>query len=379
MAVPTVGLFRAPADFTSFSMDRYATSLIDALDAFEGERLDIREFRPNLARTAHRLLGRTPLFRYWVRYPRYLLAARSTRFAVNHVVDHAYGHLAYALDPRRTIVTCHDLFPLMYWRGEIAGLPRRRKRPLTVEFSVRALRRARFVVVVSMATKRDLVRVIGVNSEAIHVVPPGVDAMFQPLDVDARRTATDLWPIGGIGTKRILSIDTGNPYKNASATLETFARVQKTVSADIRLIRVGRPLPEAQQALARRLGIEDAIVQLQGVPESEMPLLYNSCDLLLFPSFYEGFGWPPLEAMACGLPVVASRAAALQEVIGDVSPMADARDHDALAEHASRLLEDDREADATRSRGLVRAKEFSWERTARLVAALYRTILEQPQ
>lgn len=379
MATPRVGLFRAPSDFPSFSMDRYSTSLINALEKFEGDRLDIREFRPGDSHTLRRVLGKTPLFRYWVRYPRYLLAARSTSFAVNHILDHAYGHLLHALDPRRTIVTCHDIFQLLYWRGEIEGLPRRRKRPLTVEFSVRALRRARFVAADSMATKRDLIRVIGVSSEAIHVVPPGVDEMFRPLDVDARRRPTDLWPIGDGTTKRILSIDTGNPYKNTPATLETFARVRKTVSANVKLIRVGRPLPEAQQELARRLGVEDAIVQLQGVPDNEMPLLYNSCDLLLFPSFYEGFGWPPLEAMACGLPVVASRADALQEVIGDVSPMADARDYDSLAEYASRLLEDSEEAESTRSRGLARAKEFSWERTARLVTALYYKVLEQLQ
>jgi glycosyltransferase involved in cell wall biosynthesis len=377
MATSTVGLFRAPADFQSFSMDRYATSLADALRALDDRRLDIQEFRPSSARAARRLVGGTPLFRYWVRYPRYLIAARSTPFAVNHVLDHAYGHLLYGLDPRRTIVTCHDIFPLVYWRGEIAGLSRRRKRPFTVEFSVRAMRRARFIVADSAATRRDLIKVVGASPEAIHVIPPGVDAMFRPLNANVRQTAMDLWPIGGAATKRILSIDTGNPYKNTAATLETFARVQKTVSADVRLIRVGRPLSEAQQTLVRRLGVEDAIVQLQGIPESEMPLLYNGCDLLLFPSFYEGFGWPPLEAMACGLPVVTSNAAALQEVIGEVSPMADPQDYDALAKNVSRLLEDDQEADATRSRGLIRAEEFSWERTARLVTALYSKILEQ--
>jgi glycosyltransferase involved in cell wall biosynthesis len=377
MTAPTVGLFRAPADFPSFSMDRYATSLASALRGLENERLDIREFRPSSARTARRLVGRTPLYRYWVRYPRYFFAARSTAFCVNHVLDHAHGHLVHALNARRTIVTCHDLFPLVHWLGEVPGLPRRKKRPITVELSAKALRRARFVVADTEATRRDLIKIVGVSSEAIHVVHPGIDTEFRPLDMDARKMATDFWPLGVPSTKRVLSVDTGSAYKNTSATLEAFARVRMSVSVDVQLVRVGPPLSDALQASVRRLDLEDALVDLRRVAENQMPLLYNSCDVLLFPSLYEGYGWPPLEAMACGLPVVASRATALQEMLGGVALMADAQDYDGLAENVSRLLEDGREADAIRSRGLAHVHSLSWENTATAVAALYHTILEE--
>jgi glycosyltransferase involved in cell wall biosynthesis len=379
MTAATVGLFRAPAEFPSFSMDRYATSLASALRELKDEHLDLQEFRPSSAPIAYSVVGRTPVFRYWVRYPRYGLAARSTAFAVNHILDHANGHLVHALSPNRTIVTCHDLFPLMHWRGAIPGLLRRRKRPVTVELSVRALRRARFVVADTEATRRDLIDIVGVSPEAIHVVYPGVDTAFRPLDGDACRTATTIWPLGGQSIKRILSVDTGSAYKNTDATLETVARVRSSVSRDVQLVRVGPRLSDTQQALACRLGIEDAMVELRRVPESQMPLLYNSCDVLLFPSLYEGFGWPPLEAMACGLPVVASRAAALQEVLGGVALHADAQDYDGLAEHVFRLLEDDKEAEATRSEGLVHARTFSWARTAEAVVALYHAILDEQQ
>jgi glycosyltransferase involved in cell wall biosynthesis len=358
-------------------MDRYATSLASALRGLENERLDIREFRPSAARAARRLVGRTPLFRYWVRYPRYFFAARSTACCVNHVLDHAHGHLVHALNARRTIVTCHDLFPLVHWLGEVPGLPRRKKRPITVELSAKALRRARFVVADTEATRRDLIKIVGVSSEAIHVVHPGIDTEFRPLDMDARKMATDFWPLGVPSTKRVLSVDTGSAYKNTSATLEAFARVRMSVSVDVQLVRVGPPLSDALQASVRRLDLEDALVDLRRVAENQMPLLYNSCDVLLFPSLYEGYGWPPLEAMACGLPVVASRATALQEMLGGVALMADAQDYDGLAENVSRLLEDGREADAIRSRGLAHVHSLSWENTATAVAALYHTILEE--
>jgi glycosyltransferase involved in cell wall biosynthesis len=359
-------------------MDRYAISLASALRELKDERLAISEVSPGPASVASRLVGRTPVFRHWVRYPRYLLTARCTAFEVNHVLDHAYGHLVHALDAQRTIVTCHDLFPLMHWRGAIPGLPRRRRRPVTVELSVAALRRARFVVADSDTTRRDLINVAGVSAETIHVVPPGVDASFRVLGINARQRAMAVWPIGTNSTKRILCVDTGSAYKNRHATLEAFARVRaRTAGDDVRLIRVGPPLAGADRAHAHRLGIETDVVELQRVPESQMPLLYNSCDVLLFPSFYEGFGWPPLEAMSCGVPVVMSRAPALNEIAGDVALTANAEDYDGLAEHVSCLLEDNNEAEATRSRGLAHAQTFSWERTARTVVTLYHAILEE--
>jgi glycosyltransferase involved in cell wall biosynthesis len=371
----TVGLFGAPADFPSLSMNRYATSLASALRQLEDERLITEEVCPSSARIARRVAGSTPVFRYWVRYPRYLLEARSSNFAVNHVLDQAYGHLAYVLNTDRTVVTCHDLFPLLHWRGDIRGVARRRKRPVTVELSVAGLRRARFVVADSEATRRDLINVAKVNPEAIRVIPPGIDPAFRPLETDARSIATTVWPIGSRSTKRILCIDTGGIRKNRRAMLEVFARVRSRVKCDIRLVRVGPALEGNDLYHVRRLGIERNVVQLHGVPERHMPLLYNSCDVLLFPSLFEGFGWPPLEAMACGTPVVSSRAAAVVEVTGVAALSADADDYDGLAELVLRVLEDRQDTEERRLHGLTHAKDFSWVRTAREIAKLYHTIL----
>src|SRR5262249_56552139 len=109
---------------------------------------------------------------------------------------------------------------------------------------------------------------------------------------------------------------------------------------DVRVVRVGRPLAGEERALADKLGITGSVVELGGVPDEQMPALYNAIDLLLFPSLYEGFGWPPLEAMASGTPVVCSRAGSLDEVVGDAALTADPEDLDALAWHAAAALTD---------------------------------------
>jgi glycosyltransferase involved in cell wall biosynthesis len=373
----SVGLFRAPRDIHSFSMDRYAVSLVRELQQFTDDGLSFHEIRPASGFTGPRLLNQTPLSRYWAKYLRYAVTAHSTAFAVNHILDHAYGNLVHVLDARRTIVTCHDLFPLLHWRNAIPGLARRRKRPVTFEVSVAGLRRARFVVSVSQSTRDDLINIVHVSPDRIHVVPSGIDPIFVPLDIDASRAAPGFWPVSTASIKRILCVDTGAPYKNVRATLETFGRVRARGTAGVQLVRVGPPLSPGDRLIARRLGIENGIMELGSIPENQMPLLYNSCDVLLFPSFYEGFGWPPLEAMACGLPVVISRAAALQEMAGPAALMADAQDYDGLADHVCHLINDEDEARAARVRGLAYVKQFSWKHAAELVRGLYLTVLAE--
>jgi glycosyltransferase involved in cell wall biosynthesis len=113
-----------------------------------------------------------------------------------------------------------------------------------------------------------------------------------------------------------------------------------------------------------------------GIPDDQLPDLYNSIDILLFPSLYEGFGWPPLEAMACGTPVVASHAASLPEVIGDAGFMGAPYDHDGLAHAMHALLTDDALRLSVIARGLIRAALFSWEKVARQTLAVYELVAD---
>src|SRR6185437_87804 len=118
------------------------------------------------------------------------------------------------------------------------------------------------------------------------------------------------------------------------------------------------------RALAERLGVFPALVELGALRDSELPALYNAVDLLLFPSLYEGFGWPPLEAMASGTPVVCSRAGSLDEVVGDAALTADPEDVEALAWHVAAALTDRGLRGALIERGLAHAARFNWDQTA---------------
>ena len=194
-ASTTIGLFQRPEEAKNLSMDRYAKQLKEALPSFAG--LTVRDVR--LSRSWASGLADVPvtgfIYRHWRQGPRYLVHAHATSFAVNHVLDHAYGHLVYALDSSRTVVTCHDVFPLKRWRGLVPGLVRRGHRPVTVEFSLSGLRRARAIIAVSDSTRADLVDLVGVDPTKIQVIPNGLDPSLRALQ--DRSEAFARFPLGG--------------------------------------------------------------------------------------------------------------------------------------------------------------------------------------
>ncbi|HXH83445.1 MAG TPA: glycosyltransferase family 1 protein, partial [Candidatus Tectomicrobia bacterium] len=233
------------------------------------------------------------------------------------------------------------------------------------------LRRAAAVIVPTQATRRDVVRLAGVDPARIHVVPYGVDARFRPLGEQQR-----------IALKRqitaaphlLLHVSTGDPYKNVPATLRALAALRAS-GIDAVLARAGRPLTEDQRLLAASLRIEPSIIDHGAVPDARLVELYNAADALLFPSFYEGFGWPPLEAMACGTPVVTSTAAALMEVTGDAALHAPATDIDGFAAALRSVLTSPDAAQRLRWAGITHASGFSWQRTVDGFAAAYDSVL----
>lgn len=371
-----VGVFRSPHDMRTFSMEHYAKSLTQAIGDLDPEFKIVHvQAHAGGRSTLAKVPGIGRLRAAWRRYPGYMRTVRKTRFGLNHIVDQAYAHLVRALPAERTVVTCHDIFPYKRWKNGIPGVSRRLVPPLTVAYSLRSLRQARRVITPSAATKDDLKEYLAVPDDSIRVIPYGVGPEFHRFGIEQTRAIVEKYSLGGPEAKHILCVDTGTPYKNQRAMVEVLARLRESVGSDVYLAHVGRPLPTEEAKWAEEQGIAPQIIELGSLDRQEIVELYNRCDVLLFPSHYEGFGWPPLEAMAAGLPVVSSRWKSVSEVVGDAALSSDSHDHDALAEQVRAVLEQPGLSDDLRERGLDRAKSFSWPRAAEQVIDIYREVL----
>ena len=305
----------------------------------------------------------------FVVYPRLV---RDLNADIVHVVDHGQGYLVNNLDPSRTVVTCHDVILLALASGRIGQMPVPRIALHLLRMSLEAMKNAAAVIADSTQTKLDLVRFMDMEPAKVTVIHPGLNQPFRPDP--ARRLAARLRFGLGDGLV-ILQIGRGF-YKNLAGVLRVLRKL-RIDGLDVRVARVGPSLSGADRALAERLGVLGSVSELGMVPDEEMPSLYNAVDVLLFPSLYEGFGWPPLEAMASGVPVVCSRAGSLDEVVGQAALTADPDDVEALAWHVGSVLGDARLREALIARGLQHAAQFSWDRTAAQAIEIYRRVLDR--
>jgi glycosyltransferase involved in cell wall biosynthesis len=233
----------------------------------------------------------------------------------------------------------------------------------------RSVARADRVLADSKATRDDLVAHFGAPPEKVQVLYSGVDARFCPEK--ERGEQERLRDKYGIEFPYVLSLGTLQPRKNYVRLIKAFANLPL---ANLRLyIAGGRGwLYEDIFAEAQKHG--DRVHVLGFVDDADLPALYRGAALFAFPSLYEGFGIPPLEAMACGVPVVCSNASSLPEVAGDVALMVDPFDIDALTQAMARVLED---ADLRRemiAKGLAQAERFTWEKAARQLLSSFEAL-----
>jgi glycosyltransferase involved in cell wall biosynthesis len=291
------------------------------------------------------LPARSQALRMAVRLPRLL---RRLRPALAH-----FQHVVPLWCPAPAIVTIHDLS--FERHPELMAL---RDRAVFGTFVPRAVRRAARVIAVSEQTKADLVDRYGVPEEKIAVTPNGVDTTFGP---DGPRAG---------GAPYALFVGTLQPRKDPLAAIEALA----LVDGDLRLVLAGPDKGSEAEArrTAARLGLERRIAFTGHVEKDELARLYRGAACLVFPSRYEGFGLPVVEAMASGTPVVAAAAGAVPEVAGDAAILVEPGDPVALAGGIERALADrDRLVEA----GFARARLFSWTETARRTLAVYRELL----
>ena len=253
-----------------------------------------------------------------------------------------------------TVITVHDL-AIYRNPGWFPG-----RQPLSTRLVIpRSLARADVIVAVSQNTADDIEDLFGVPASQISVVPHGVSHVFRPMDredLDLARARLQL------PERFILFVGTLEPRKNLATLLEAWAMLSDR--PDLVIVGAWGWLYEPIKERIGRLG--PRVHHIQGLDPAELPAVYNLARVLAHPAWYEGFGFPPLEAMACGTPVVVSDRASLPELVGDAALIAPADDPEAWRKALEKVVGDSDLAADLKRRGILRAAQFSWSRSADL-------------
>ena len=311
----------------------------------------------------------------WIKYPK---VVRNLQSDVFHILDHSHAILADYLDANHTVVTCHDVIPLLASR-KLIDVPYKPWVLATFQKRIESMRRAAHVVCDSDSTRNDLIKHAHFNPVHVSVVPLGIEPSFSPhppLGVSVDDERLEFAKQFGLSPNRctILQVGTKNRYKNTPTVLHVLREISKNKS-DVCLLRVGAPFFEDELLLIEKLGIGDRIFHIGRVSEYDLRRAYRFASLLLFPSLYEGFGWPVLEAMASGCPVVVSNKASLPEVVRDPTLCFDPHDIGGLSDKICMILENESLRAEYVVAGLVNASKYSWEATAKETLIIYDKVL----
>jgi len=303
------------------------------------------------------------LARYFVTLP---LALARERIDVVHA-----QYAAPPFCPARVVVTVHDLiherYPEFYPHDMVVKY--RAIVPLTI-------RHAAVVLTDSEYSKRDIMRRYCVPPDKVVVALCAAESAFQHMH-DAARLA-GVRARYGTGDHFILSVGNIERRKNLKTLIAAYVRLLQAGVTCAKLVLVGSKgwLHDDVFVEARESGYVDQLIFTEFVPEEDLVALYNAAELFVYPSLFEGFGIPPLEAMACGTPVVCSNTSSLPEVVGDAALMVDPLDVDGLAETMAQVLRDAALRARLSAQGPRRAALFSWDRTARITLDTYRRAAE---
>lgn len=293
------------------------------------------------------------------------------RWIPNADIFHGTDHLLPPFNKTKTIFTLHDLI-FKFFPAYHLPLNRNFLRIMLPRF----LRRADAVIAVSESSKRDAMTLYHLPPEKITVIYEGVNPALHPI-ADSQHLAA----VRARYAKNqpfILCVSTIEPRKNISALVDAL-KILRARGLAQRLLIAGRTgwLYQATFDHVRETGMASQVDFLDYVPDDDLPALLSACDAFVFPSLYEGFGLPPLEAMACGAPVVCSNTSSLPEVAGAAALLINPRDVREIANAIERVVTDRALRDELRAKGIAQAQKFSWERAARETLAVYQRVMEQ--
>lgn len=307
------------------------------------------------------------------RLPAYMLAGPAQLAAVARrgrleVIHDPFGVSPFFL-PRRLapfgrVLTLHDMVPFIYpeTHARLTNLLFRHYIPRSLRFVDR-------IITDSESSRRDIVRFLHFPPERVNAIPIGVSPHFAPASKEACQRVRQRYDLPA---DYILTVGSLSPRKNLETLFAAYQQLRQR-GLPHHLVVVGPTAWKSSGIFQRMrvLGLEDDVLLTGFVAESDLPALYAGASVFAFPSLYEGFGLPPLEAMACGAPVVTSNRSSLPEVVGDAGLLVEPLDADALASALDRMLTDHELSSGLIKRGLARAASFTWERTARAHSEVY--------
>ena len=282
---------------------------------------------------------------------------------------HFTNALAPLWQPVPYVLTIHDASLFVY------GNYHPRARHLTMRLTLPLVaRRAAAVITVSEHSRNDLIRVLSLQPEKIHVVYEAAADEFRP--VEDRQALDALRHKYSLPEKFVLYVGTLEPRKNLLRLVRALKQLREQ-GWTYHLVLAG-PMGWMMETFDREvhdMGLQDAVHYLGYVPSEDLPALYSLATVFGFPSLYEGFGLPPLEAMACGTPVLTSNRSSLAEICGDAAYLVDPQSEEDITAGLCALLSDEELRRKLRARGLERVARFSWQRAARETSEVYRQVL----
>jgi glycosyltransferase involved in cell wall biosynthesis len=299
------------------------------------------------------------------------LKAAASKADLVHLCDHGSAMFALRLRETPVVVTCHDMLAVRGALGEIEEMRASLFGRMLQKWICRGLRRANRIACVSEFTLDDAARILKSRRNLVKILN-GLNYPFRPLEWD--ESSRRLGGVDGIRGPYLVHVGSNHERKNRDGVIRVFAKAASRL--DLRLVFAGTGLNDKLRHIAKELGVDDRIVEVVNPGVDTIEALYSRAVALVFPSRYEGFGWPGIEAQACGCPVVASAIPPMKEILGESAALFPLEDEDGMAEAIARLAGDRSYHDELRAAGLknVRAR-FQTSRMMDDYLALYRQLL----
>lgn len=337
-----------------FAMSKYQSEIHSRLDNIILNRIEY----PDISR----VIGINKIVEY-LGYP-FIVKKKVIENNIKHVTRQDLAFLLELIDLKKTIVTCHDIIPIAYYNT---------RNPIW-KLNAKGLRKAEKIITVSEFSKKDISKYIKYPEEQIEIIPPAVDHnLYYP---NRSKAALKKYRIK-VTEKVVLYVGAEEPRKNVQLLINSFSKLKNRIP-EVKLLKVGMPnyigVREKLLKQIESLNLQKDVIFTGYVSESELAEIYNAVDLFVFPSLYEGFGMPPLEAMACGTPVITSNTSSLPEVVGDAAIVVNPHDADKLVEEMYQLLTDDGLKKEMIRKGLKRSKMFNWDESARKTLRVYKEL-----